>query len=93
MQLQGKAFLQMLAMFVRGLEDDDPAVDEAILHPADGTSGMALPSPTTTWWGRRCSGRSRTCSARGSRPDLRDAWTEAYRTLAATMRQASSSVL
>ena len=30
MNLQGTAFLQMLSMFVRGLDDDDPAVTDAI---------------------------------------------------------------
>ena len=92
MRLQGTLFMQMLSLFVRGLDDDDPDVVEALKdcgrrHVAYGVSytdyegvGQALLATVEQMHGDSFT------------PELRDAWSDAYRSLAATML-ASSSIL
>jgi hemoglobin-like flavoprotein len=93
MRVQGTAFVQMLAMFIRSLDEDEPGVTEAIkasgrrhvgygvMYTDYGPAGVALLWALEQSLGDRFS------------PDVRDAWAEAYRTLASTMRHASGAAL
>ncbi len=93
MRLQGTAFIQMLSLFMRSLDDEDPGVTEVIrasglrhigygvMYSDYDSVGEALLWAVEEMTGPRFS------------PELHAAWSEAYRSLAATMRQSSSSVL
>ena len=93
MHIQGALFAQMLSMFIRSLDLADPEIVEAIKasgrrHVGYGVTysdydgvGEALLWAVEQALGPRFGG------------DVRDAWAEAYQTLAAAMRQASSTIL
>ena len=93
MRLQGTAFVQMLSLFIRSLDEDEPGIAEAIqatgrrhvgyevIYSDYDAVGEALLWAVEQMLGPRFS------------PNMRDAWAEAYRSLAATMRQASSGIL
>ena len=80
-------------MFIRSLDDDEPAITETlqafgrrhigygVMHSDYDGAGEALLWTLEQMLGPRFT------------TEVRDAWAEAYRLLAATMRQASSSVL
>ena len=93
MRLQGAALAQMLALFVRSLDEDEPGIVAAaeasgrrhvgygVRHSDYDGAGEAL-----IWAVQRTLGDEFTATDRA-------AWTEAYRSLAVMMRRASSGVL
>jgi hemoglobin-like flavoprotein len=93
MRAQGTAFIQMLAMFIRSLDEDQAGtaqaldaagrrhVDYGVRYSDYEPAGRAL-----LWALEQVLGPRFT-------PDVRDAWEEAYRRLAGAMRQVSSGVL
>jgi hemoglobin-like flavoprotein len=93
MRVQGTAFIQMLALFIRSLDQDEPGIAEAIK-----ASGRRHVTYGVRYSDYEPAGRAliwtleQSLGARFS-PDVRDAWEEAYRALAATMRQVSSAVM
>jgi hemoglobin-like flavoprotein len=93
MNLQGTAFLQMLSMFVRGLDDDDPAVTEAIRASGRRHAGYGVVYSDFDAVGEALIWTVEDLLGPRASPEVRDAWVEAYRSLAGTMRQASSSIL
>jgi hemoglobin-like flavoprotein len=93
MGLQGMAFSQMLGLFLRSLDDDDPGITEAIQacglrHVGYGVmySDYEGVGEALLWALERQLGPK-------FNPATREAWAEAYETLTATMRRASSSIL
>ncbi len=93
MRLQGTAFIQMLTLFIRSLDEDDAGITEVIQasgvrHQAHGVmySDYDAVGEALLWAVEQMLGPRFTAQAR-------DAWAEAYRSLAATMRQASSGIL
>jgi hemoglobin-like flavoprotein len=93
MNLQGTAFLQMLSMFVRGLDADDPAITEAIRASGRRHVGYGVVFSDYDTVGEALVWTVEDLLGPGATSEIRDAWAEAYRYLAATMRQASSNVL
>ena len=93
MRLQGTAFSQMLGLFIRSLDEDEPGIGEAIVASGRRHVGYGVrysdyePAGQALLWALEQS-----LGARFS-AEVRDAWEEAFRNLAATMRQASSGVL
>ena len=92
MRLQGSAFIQMLAMFVRSLDDDEPGI----------AGDRRLRPPPRRLWRAVLGLRARGARVAVGAPavartrfttEVRGAWEEAYRTLAATMRPVSSGVV
>ena len=93
MRLQGTAFTQMLALFIRSLDEDDPGMTEVIQacgrrHLAYGVmySDLEGVGEALLWAVEQSLGPA-------FDDELRNAWATAYGSLAATMRQASSAVL
>jgi hemoglobin-like flavoprotein len=92
MELQVTRFTQMLSMFINGL-DDDPGtlgavraaglrhIDYGVKHSDYDGVGRALLAALGETIGADFT------------PDVRDAWASAYRLIATSMQQASSSVL
>jgi hemoglobin-like flavoprotein len=93
MNLQGTAFLQMLSMFVRSLEDDDPAITEAIRASGRRHAGYGVVYSDYDAVGEALVWTVEDLLGPETSGEVRDAWAEAYRALAGTMRQASSSIL
>jgi hemoglobin-like flavoprotein len=93
MNLQGTAFLQMLSMFVRSLEDDDPAITEAIRASGRRHAGYGVVYSDYDAVGEALVWTVEDLLGPETSDEVRDAWAEAYRALAGTMRQASSSIL
>ena len=92
MQLQGVLFMQMLALFIRGLDDDDPATIEALKASGQRHVGYGVSFSDYDTVGTALLAMIDQQLSGPELPAIRDAWAEAYRQLAATM-QASSSVL
>ncbi len=93
LRAQGTAFMQMLAMFIRSLDEDQPGIAQAL-----GASGRRHVDYGVRFSDYDPAGRALLWTleqALGRRftPEVREAWEEAYRTLAGAMRQVSSGVL
>lgn len=93
MRVQGTAFVQMLAMFIRSLDEDEPGTTEAIKASGRRHVGYGVmytdydPAGVALLWALEQSLGDQFS------PDVREAWAEAYRALASTMRQASAAAL
>ena len=93
MRAQGTAFILMLALFIRSLDEDDPGIADAIAASGRRHVGYGVmysdydPAGRALLWALEQSLGDRFT------PDVRDAWAEAYRTLAGTMRRVSSAAL
>ncbi len=93
MNLQGTAFLQMLSMFVRGLDAEDPVITAAIRASGRRHAGYGVVFSDYETVGEALIWTVEDLLGSAATAEVRDAWAEAYRTLAGTMRHASSSVL
>ena len=93
MRLQGTAFIQMLTLFIRSLDDDDPGVTEAIEACGRRHVGYGVMYSDYDGVGEALLWAVEQSLGPRFDDELRDAWSAAYGSLAATMRQASSNVL
>ncbi len=93
MRVQATAFIQMLAMFIRSLDEDQPGIAEALdacgrRHVEYGVRYSDYePAGRALLWALEQSLGARFTT------EVRAAWEEAYGTLAASMRQVSSGIL
>lgn len=93
MRLQGTLFMQMLALFMRGLSEENGAID------AITASGRRHVIYGVTYSDYDDVGRALLATLgdllgpKTFTTEVRDAWATAYHSLAAAMRQASSSVV
>jgi hemoglobin-like flavoprotein len=93
MRLQGTAFIQMVAMFVRSLDDDDPVIAEGIDACGRRHVGYGVRYSDYEPAGRALLWALEQSLGPLFTNEVRDAWEAAYRSLAATMRPVSSAVV
>ena len=93
MRLQGTAFIQMLGLFIRSLDDDDPGVTEAIQACGRRHIGYGVMYSDYEGVGEALLWAVEQSLGERFDDELRGAWSAAYGSLAASMRQASSAVL
>jgi hemoglobin-like flavoprotein len=89
MRAQGNLFMQMLALFVRS--PDEPAMTEAVASLGRRHTGYGVLPSDYDEVGRALLWAVEQVLGEGFTPAVRDAWTEAYRTLATTMRQGAAA--
>jgi nitric oxide dioxygenase len=90
MRVQGNLFMQMLALFVRS-QDDLPAMTEAVASLGRRHAGYGVLPSDYDEVGRALLWAIEQVLGEGFTPAVRDAWTEAYRTLATTMQQGAAA--
>lgn len=93
MRLQGTAFNQMLAMFIRSLDEEEPGLTEAIRACGRRHVGYGVMYSDYDGVGDALLWALEQTLGPRFGPATRAAWVEAYGSLATTMRQASSGVL
>jgi hemoglobin-like flavoprotein len=92
MRVQGTLFMQMLSVFVRSL-DDLPAMGAAIESCGQRHVGYGVLASDYEGVGRALLWAVEQVLGQGFTPDVRDAWSEGYRTLAATMQGAAPQLV
>jgi nitric oxide dioxygenase len=93
MRLQGLAFSQMLALFLRSLDADEPGITEAIEACGRRHVGYGVMNSDYDGVGEALLWALERQLGPQFNPAMREAWAVAYGSLTATMRQASSSIL
>jgi hemoglobin-like flavoprotein len=90
MQRQGTLFMQMLSIFVRSLEAD-AELPAAILALGRRHVGYGVVASDYEGVGRALLWAVEQVLGPGYTPAIREAWTDAYRFLAATMQEAAAA--
>ena len=93
MHRQGTLFTQMLAAYLRSLDDGDPGITQAIEASGRRHVGYGVMYSDYDAVGEALLWAVEQVLAPRFGADARDAWAAAYRDLAGTMRGTSSSVL
>lgn len=93
MHRQGTLFTQMLAAYLRSLDDDEPAVRQAIEASGRRHLGYGVMYSDYDAVGEALLWAVEQVLAPRFTADAREAWAAAYRDLAGTMRGTSSNVL
>jgi hemoglobin-like flavoprotein len=92
MRIQGTLFMQMLAMFIRSL-DDEPGMLDAIRAAGRRHIGYGVMNSDYDGVGAALFWTVEQMLGPDFTPEVRSAWKEAYQLLATTMRQAATAVL
>lgn len=90
MRVQGNLFMQMLSIFVRSL-DEVPEMTTAIEKCGRRHTGYGVLASDYDGVGRALLWAVEQVLGPTFTPEVRDAWTEGYRTLAGTMQQAAAA--
>jgi nitric oxide dioxygenase len=90
MRVQGTQFMQMLSVFVRSL-DELPDMTSAIESCGKRHTGYGVIAADYDGVGRALLWAVEQVLGPGFTPDVRDAWTKGYQTLATTMQQSAGA--
>lgn len=90
MGVQGTLFMQMLSVFVRSL-DDLPAMSTALERCGERHAGYGVLATDYDDVGRALLWAIEQVLGPQYTPEVRDAWSEGYRTLATTMQHGASA--
>jgi hemoglobin-like flavoprotein len=90
MRAQGVLFMQMLSIFVRSL-DERPEMTSAIESCGQRHTGYGVLPADYDGVGRALLWAVEQVLGPGYTPEVRDAWAEGYRALAATMQQSAGT--